>query len=526
MKLRPYQEEARQAIENEWRKGIQKTLLVLPTGTGKTCVFSQVAADMVEQGERVLIMAHRAELLEQAQDKIYKMTGLESSIEKAEQTSLYDDNPIVVGSVQTLQSQKRLQRFPKDYFDTIIIDEAHHTLSDSYLRILDYFSNAKVLGVTATPDRGDMKNLGKVYESLAYEYTLPEAIKSGYLSPIKALTVPLNIDISNVGLQSGDYKASEVSYALDPYLEQIATEMEHYCKDRKTVVFLPLIAISQKFRDILNNHGFLAAEVNGNSTDREEILADFDCGLYDVICNSMLLTEGWDCPSVDCVVMLRPTKIRSLYVQAVGRGTRLSPGKKDLLILDFLWHTSKHELCRPTTLICKNEDTAKQMNEDLEENAGEEFDIIEAERTASSEVLKQREEALKQQLEENRKKKKKLVDPLQFEYSIQSEDLAGYVPTFVWEMMPPTQDQLNALEKFGLDPEFVDCRGKAAQLMDRLVKRAKSGLSTPKQIRLLERFGFVNVGTWKKADASKMIGRISMNNWRVPQDINPALYRP
>lgn len=148
--------------------------------------------------------------------------------------------------------EKRLAQFSKDYFNTIIIDEAHHSISDSYQKILGYFDEAKVLGVTATPDRGDMKNLGQVFDSLAYEYTLPRAIKEGYLSPIKALTIPLKLDLTGVGTQAGDYKASDIDTALDPYLYQIADEMLKYCKERKTVVFLPLIKTSQKFCKILN----------------------------------------------------------------------------------------------------------------------------------------------------------------------------------------------------------------------------------------------------------------------------------
>ena len=172
-----------------------------------------------------------------------------------------------------------------------------------------------MLGVTATPDRGDMKNLGTFFESLAYEYTLPKAIKEGYLSPIKALTIPLKLDMSDVSVQAGDFKASDISTALDPYLQGIVEEMKKYCQDKKTVVFLPLVKTSQKFRNLLNKYGFRAAEVNGDSQDRAEILKDFDSGKYNVLCNSMLLTEGWDCPSVNCIVVLRPTKIRSLYCQ-------------------------------------------------------------------------------------------------------------------------------------------------------------------------------------------------------------------
>lgn len=146
-----------------------------------------------------------------------------------------------------------------------------------------------------------------------------------------------------MGTSAGDYKPSDIATALDPYLEQIAAEMQQHCKNRKTVVFLPLVKTSQKFRDILNQHGFRAAEVNGMSTGREQVLQDFADNRYNVLCNSMLLTEGWDCPDVDCVVVLRSTKVRALYCQMVGRGTRLAPNKSHLLLLDFLWNTEKHE---------------------------------------------------------------------------------------------------------------------------------------------------------------------------------------
>ena len=317
----------------------------------------------------MLILAHRGELLDQAAEKIKKSTGLGCAVEKAEESCLGSWFRITVGSVQTLMRQSRLERFSQDYFNTIIIDEAHHCVSGSYQRILQYFSEAKVLDVTATPDRGDMKNLGSVFESLAYEYSLPQAIREGYLSPIKALTVPLKMDLTGVGIQSGDFKAGDLGTALDPYLEQIAVEMEKVCRDRKTVVFLPLVKTSQKFRDILNAHGFRAAEVNGESRDRNEILKQFDAGEYNALCNSMLLTEGWDCPSVDCIVVLRPTKVRSLYSQMVGRGTRLSPGKDHLLLLDFLWHTERHELCHPANLICEKPEVAQKMTENLEASA-------------------------------------------------------------------------------------------------------------------------------------------------------------
>lgn len=526
MQLRPYQEEARAKVQQEWKEGRKRTLLVLPTGCGKTIVFSKIIEDCVKMGERVLVLAHRSELLEQASDKLMTATGLETALEKAENTSIGSWFRVVVGSVQTMQREKRLSQFPPNHFDTIVIDEAHHAISDGYQRVLEHFGEANVLGVTATPDRGDMRNLGSYFDSLAYEYPLVDAIKSGYLSKITAITIPLELDISTVSQQAGDFKVSEIGTALDPYLEQIADEMVKQCKDRKTVVFLPLVKTSQKFRDILNAKGFKAAEVNGESKDRAEILEDFDKDKYNVLCNSMLLTEGWDCPTVDCVVVLRPTKVRALYSQMVGRGTRLAPGKENLLLLDFLWHTERHELCRPAHLIASSPEVAKKMTENMAEDTEVEFSLLEAEEQASKDVVAEREEALAKQLAEQRRKKRKLVDPLQFEMSIQAEDLADYVPSFGWEMAPPSEKQLKALEKFGIYTEEIGNAGKAGKLLDRLNKRKDSGLTTPKQIRLLEDRGFRNVGMWKFEDASNLINRIAASGWRMPKGIIPATYQP
>jgi len=525
MELRPYQQEAKKSVFKQWSEGIKHTLLVLPTGCGKTIIFAKIAEECVRRGDRVLILAHRGKLLEQATDKIAKATGLQCATEKAEETCLGSWYRITVGSVQSLMREKRLSQFDEDYFNTIIIDEAHHCLSDGYQKVLKHFSDSKVLGVTATPDRGDMRNLGEYFESLSYEYTLPKAIKEGFLSPIKALTLPLKMDLTGVGVQAGDFKSSDIATALDPYLYQIADEMVNYCMDRKTVVFLPLVKTSQKFRDILNKKGFAAAEVNGDSQNQAEILSDFDAGKYNVLCNSMLLTEGWDCPSVDCVVVLRPTKVRSLYSQMVGRGTRLYPGKDYLLLLDFLWHTERHELCHPASLICQDEEVSRKMTENLEAASGCPIDIEEAEKKASEDVVAQREEALAKQLNEMKRRKKKLVDPLQFEMSIQAEDLSGYVPAFGWEMEPPSEKQKTTLEKLGILPDEIDNAGKATKLLERLDKRRIEGLTTPKQIRFLESRGFQHVGTWQFEAAKNLIDRIAANGWQIPRDINPQEYR-
>ena len=161
MELRPYQREAEASILEQWDSGVLRTLPVLPTGCGKTVVFSKVIEDRVRAGDRVLILAHRGELLDQAADKLRRTTGLGCALEKAESSCLGSWYRVAVGSVQSLTREKRLAQFAPGYFQTIVVDEAHHVLSDSYQRVLEHFSAARVLGVTATPDRGDMRNLGK-----------------------------------------------------------------------------------------------------------------------------------------------------------------------------------------------------------------------------------------------------------------------------------------------------------------------------------------------------------------------------
>jgi superfamily II DNA or RNA helicase len=526
MELRPYQIAARDAVLEQWKTGLRSTLLVLPTGTGKTIVFASIIEQIVRDGGRALILAHRGELLDQAADKLAKATGLGCALEKAESSALDSWFNVVVGSVQTMAKEKR--RTGHD-FSHIIIDEAHHAISPSYQAIIADFPDAKLLGVTATADRGDKRNLGEVFETLAYEYALPKAIKDGYLVPIKALTIPLSIDLDGVKQAAGDFQVSDLGTAIDPYLEQIADRVKTECATRKTVVFLPLIATSQKFLSMLLARGISAREVNGSSTDRAETLAWFDqAGAGTVLCNAMLLTEGWDCPSADCICVLRPTKIRSLYAQMVGRGTRLFPGKEDLLLLDFLWHSERHELCRPSHLVCDNPDLSKRVSEIMaEESQDGAIDLLDAEEKAESSAAEEREESLRKLLEEQRHRKRALVDPLQYEMSI-GEQLENYSPDMkdLRALAPPSTAQLAMLEKFGIFPDDVTCQGHASRLIETVQKRRDAGLTTPKQIRFLEGRGFADVGKWEFSDAKRLIDRIAANSWRVPNGITPKTYVP
>ena len=528
MELRPYQVEAVEAVEREWAGGRSRTLLALPTGTGKTVVFAELVRRVAARGGRSLVLAHRGELLDQAADKIARTAGLSCAVERAQETSLGTWDSVTVGSVQTLMRESRLSRIAPERFDAIVIDEAHHAVSASYRAILDHFFCARVLGVTATPDRADRRQLGEVFDSLAYEYTLPQAVRDGWLCPIEAQTIPLEVDISGVSVQGGDYSAGQLGDALDPYLDAIADAMAGAgCREMRTVVFLPLVRTAKAFAERLSARGLRAAEVDGQSRDRAEVLEAFGRGDYDVLCNSMLLTEGWDCPAVDCVVVLRPTKSRPLYCQMVGRGTRLSPetGKSRLLLLDFLWHTGRHELCRPASLVARSAEVAARMAEISEESGGP-ADLLEVEEAAESDVQAAREEALARELHRLRHRKARLVDPLQYEMSICDRDLTDYVPEFAWQMAPASQGQLDALEKWGIDPEGVQDAGKASLLLDRLARRKEAGMATPKQVRMLERKGFAHPGTWTFAQASSMMSRLAENGWRVPWGIDPASYAP
>ena len=509
MKLRPYQEKAVDAIFKSWCD-FNKTLLVLPTGTGKTICFAKVAERALETSDdKILILAHREELLKQARDKIYSATGLSCAFEKGPESAIDSYEPITCASVQTLMRESRLRRFSPYHYGTVIIDEAHHALSDSYQNILKYFSSAKILGVTATPDRGDKKNLGEYFEDIAFEYGIRDAINEGYLSKILVQTVPIKISLDKVKTTAGDFSADDLGTAIDPYLEEIA---KHIPKDRKTLIFLPLIDTSKRMKQILLSLGHKAEHIDGLSPDRAEILERFHTGDISVLCNSMLLTEGFDEPSIDCIVCLRPTKIRSLYAQIVGRGTRLHEGKENLLILDFLWQTAKHDLCHAAHLIAPKIEIADMMRK-ISESEGAVIDLNELEEQAETSAREERERSLINALKGNINKQSKLIDPIEYALSLHDDALEDYTPTFAWEREDPTPRQLTILQKMKFDKNKITSKGYAAMLINKIISRRTANLATPSQIKILQKFGIADAGMMSFADASREISKISANGW-------------
>lgn len=470
--------------------------------TGKTYTAHCIIQNRLNNGS-VLFLAHRDELIEQARSTF----GDAGKIKGSE----CDIRPITVGSVQTLVNRPRYEGFK-----TLIIDEAHHAVSDSYQKVMAQYQDAKVLGLTATPDR---KGLGNVFEGIAYEYGLRDAVKDGYLSPIVARTIPIDIDLTKVKTRVGDFEITGLVEALEPYLPEIAKSMVEHAMDRKTIVFLPLVKMAQEFAEMLRGYGFDAREVDGASPDRKEKLDWFSqAGKGAVMCNAMLLTEGYDCPDVDCVVVLRPTKVRSLYSQMVGRGTRLAPNKDNCLILDFLWLSTRHDLCRPASLITANDEDAEKVSEKAVDEELELFDAL-------TDVEEQRRNALAEAIRANAKRKARLVDPLTFFVDVNEVALLDYQPEWPWEREAPTEKQIRLIEGAGVNTDGM-CRGQASKVIDAIFRRRDAKLATPKQMRMLQNKGFQNVGLWTFEQASDMMGRLAKNRWRVPWGIDPKTYVP
>jgi len=525
--LRDYQEASVQSIQHALERD-RSTILVLATGCGKTVVFSQVTLEEVKnRSGKVLIIAHTEELLDQAADKLEKTTGLRSSREKADQhASVFDE--VVVASVQTIGRKSRLQKWDPNQFTMIIIDEAHRSLAKLYMNVIDHFTGAKVLGVTATADRGDQKSLGRVYNSVAFEYGILEACRDGYLVPPYAKTIPLKIDLSGLMTGRGDLNTLEVANRVEPFLVEIAKILCNMQKEdpRCTMIFLPSIDTAEMMADAIRMEGHTADFVAGDRErcpDRKARLTKFENGETEFMCNAMLLTEGYDNPLVSRIVPLRPTKIRSLYCQIVGRGTRILPGvidglngpedkearieaiknsaKPNLEIVDFLWITERLDLIKPAHLVSGNPEVVKKVIENS--NNEEVTDLIEAEQEAERDLI----ESLRREAEKYRNKKGKTFDPLKKAYALNDEDLASYKPKTQWEAQRPTQDQCQVLVKHGLDPERVRYRGLASLWIKKIITREKLGLCSLKQMSFLERMGVKDASNYSKEDAGKAMSK-------------------
>ena len=344
--LRDYQTECLESIHSANEKGIHKPLVCLPTASGKSIIFAYLAK---QKNVHTLILAHRDELIEQAIDKLQIVwTEANCGVIKAERNEY--NQQIVVASVQTLSRIKRLKDLPTD-FNLIITDESHHSIASSYQRIYDHLgihSHQLHLGVTATPNRMDKIGLGNVYQKVVYEKTILDMIQMGYLCDLQCKQIQTQIDISQVKTRGGDYDINGLAPLINTQNanELIVESWQEHANDRKTLAFTVDVSHAQQLCQAFRQEGIESEVVWGEMPldKRRAILRDFANGNIQVLTNCAVLTEGYDNPPIDCILMARPTKSTSLFTQCIGRGTRIFPGKKDCLILDVACISDKHDL--------------------------------------------------------------------------------------------------------------------------------------------------------------------------------------
>jgi superfamily II DNA or RNA helicase len=478
--LRPYQDDAVSAVDAEFARGRKSTLLVLPTGTGKTITFGMLVRRCISAGGRALVLAHRGELIDQAVNKL-DLLGVEAAVEKAGQRarSLYDPDA-VVATVQTMQ-KKRLASWPRDHFDLVITDEAHHATATSYRSIYRHFRGANHLGVTATADRADEECLSSVFESVAYEMSLWEAMTAAepgpYLCRLRFVQCDVDIDLRDIRTTAGDFNLGDLEARITPLVETLANAIRQEIGGRKTLVFTPDVGSAQAMAGALKSLGLEADWASGDDRDRETKVAKFRRNEIRVLCNCSLFTEGFDEPDISAIALCRPTKSRSLYAQMVGRGTRLAHGKPDCLLVDFNYLTAKHDLVRPVELF----DTSRVDPEILQiaqETADKEpgTDLLDAVEKAKDEHA--RRQVLKIRAREREIKYRKVsYDPLAV-YETFGLPIRGSLNA---TMKPATEGQVRYLEGFGVKDAAKLSKTKASTLIDYLADRRKRNLCTMKQ---------------------------------------------
>lgn len=547
MRLRDYQEEAAAGVFREWADHAS-TLAVLPTGLGKTVLFAEVIRRMHERGARAMVLAHREELITQAADKIRRVTGLEAQVEMGEyrvQPYFGEMPPVVVSTVQTQcaggDGGGRMSKFDPQDFGLVVIDEAHHATAGTYRRCVDWYRQnpaCRVLGVTATPDRADEAALGQVFESVAYEYGVLDAINGGWLVPIEQQMVTVGtLDFSGVRTTAGDLNQGDLAEVMEQErnLQGIAAPTVEICGDRRAIVFAATVEQAERLAEILNRYRPDRAAWLCGKTDRDDrrrMLADFKAGRLQFVVNVGVLTEGFDDAGVQVVVMARPTKSRALYAQMAGRGTRpaeeiagalgdmptaaercaaiRASSKPSCLIVDFAGNAGRHKLCCSADILGGDLDeevvaeTARRVRE-----GGRPVDMADELAKVKAEVAerKRREAATRAGLQARAEFLVTKIDPFS-EWDITPAQERG------WDRhrrFTPKQAQV-LLERVGVNPEKIPY-GQGKQLLDEYFRRLQGGYASLKQSALLKRRGFAM--PLRHDMAGRMIGRMSeRQGWR------------
>ena len=543
MKLRPYQSAAAEAIFKEWQEN-DSTLVVMPTGGGKTILFADVIRRVFPR--RALVLAHREELIFQAKDKIQRVTGLSTDVEMGDYRAdggLFEQARVVVSTIQTQCSGGdgggRMAKFDPQRFGLLIIDEAHHATSPSYRRVIDYYRSnpaLKVLGVTATPDRADEEALGQVFQSVAFDYEVHDAINDGWLVPVEQQMVHVHgLDYSSIRTTAGDLNGGDLAAVMEAEknLQQMASASLSIIGQRRALVFTASVKAAELTAEIFNRHRpNMAAWVCGK-TDKEErrtTLADFAAGKIQVVCNCGVLTEGFDDPGVEVVIMGRPTKSRSLYSQMVGRSTRPLPGvvdgpdtaearkvaiaasaKPSCLVVDFVGNAGKHKLVTSADILGgKVSEEAMELAVARAIKAGGPVKMAEALDEAEAELREQArlaEVARRARLTASARFTTQAVDPF---------DILHLEPVKSrgWDNVKSlTEKQRSLLAKSGINPDNVTfAQGK--QLIGEILRRWDGDLCSFKQAKVLKKYGYpTDVGF---GEASRLIDALAKNGWVRP----------
>jgi superfamily II DNA or RNA helicase len=514
MDLRQYQKDAVEATMPALENG-DKPLIIMATGTGKTVVFSEIIRRYLECNKKSLVIAHREELLNQAQKKIGAHTGHTASIEMATD---YGDkrSMVVVGSVPTLR-ERRLERFSKHHFDLIVTDEAHHAPAISYRKIFNYFDQASLLGVTATPDRADAKSLGKVFNKIAYEYPLHRAIKDGFLCPILGRRIKdFSIDLSAIKITAGDFSISELEKKIEEYLAPLAKSIKAETEGISTLVYMPDVRSSALMAEALNAIGLKADFISGatEKSDRRQTLYHFSTGNITHLVSCNVLTEGFDEPRVEAIAMCRPTGSRSLYAQIVGRGTRLYPGKKFLKLVEFTFNSERLKLVTAyelfSTLGYGERVQAKAVKIGERQEYEDFLNNVETAKTQHEDLPRLMEEALKKTKDYSFA----TFDPVgvgdmlgidisgEFDITYNGRKLEGQA----------TDKQRDLLSRYGVVGEMS--KAQASALLERLLALARpsTGRASESQKFFLIQNGYRDTANLSMAMASALIAEIKMKD--------------
>lgn len=355
MVLRDYQTECLKSIWDAYKKGVRRQLVCLPTGTGKTVIFAQMPK-YFRMRKRMLVVAHRQELLDQARDQLRRANPkLRIDIEQAGRRAEPDAN-VVVASVQTIgrKGSKRIGLLPPEQFSIIVIDEAHHSVASTYKNVIAHFGLMQddtpklLLGVTATPKRGDNRGLDEVYQDITFSRNIRQMIEANYVCPIVGYRVTSDVDLGGVAVRMGDFAAGQLSRRVNVFTRNdlVVRAHQELVNRRKTIVFCVDVDHAHDMADAFNSHDIPCRAVWGKmpTQDRADALASFREGDVRVLTNCNVLSEGYDEPTVESIIMARPTKSGLLYAQMVGRGTRLAPGKRRLTVIDVVDNSARHRL--------------------------------------------------------------------------------------------------------------------------------------------------------------------------------------